>query len=150
MKELMTVGFLFSQDKEKVVLIEKRHPDWQKGKLNGVGGHVQLSDGNMRLESTVVAMSREMKEETGLVIPHELWQPFAIMEGEDWKVTVYKAILPNDIPGQLQQLTDEDPKWCEVDDIVNGRLVTIPNLRWLIPMALDESEYTYKVIGVMG
>ena len=31
-------GFLFSQDRTRVVLIRKRRPAWQAGKLNGVGG----------------------------------------------------------------------------------------------------------------
>lgn len=29
------VGFLFSPEMDKVVLIEKTHPDWQKGFFNG-------------------------------------------------------------------------------------------------------------------
>lgn len=53
------VGFLFSPDLEKVVLIRKTHPDWQKGLLNGPGGKVE--DG----ETPYDAMVREFKEETG-------------------------------------------------------------------------------------
>ena len=32
-------GFLFSDDRRHVVLIRKRRPAWQAGKLNGVGGN---------------------------------------------------------------------------------------------------------------
>lgn len=34
-------GFLMSYDMDKVVLIKKNRPDWQKGKWNGVGGKIK-------------------------------------------------------------------------------------------------------------
>ena len=47
------LGFLFTLNKVNVMLIEKDHLDWQKGKLNGVGGHI--GEG----ESLMEAMCRE-------------------------------------------------------------------------------------------
>ena len=35
------VGLLFSPDRNTVVLINKTKPDWQAGKLNGVGGKIE-------------------------------------------------------------------------------------------------------------
>jgi 8-oxo-dGTP diphosphatase len=35
------VGFLFNSDTNKVCLIKKNRPQWQKGRLNGVGGHIE-------------------------------------------------------------------------------------------------------------
>lgn len=55
------LGFAFSRDGEEVVLIIKQKPDWQKGKLNGIGGKIEPED-----ESPLHAMIREFKEETGV------------------------------------------------------------------------------------
>jgi 8-oxo-dGTP diphosphatase len=32
------LGFMFSSDHSEVALIRKRKPEWQRGKLNGIGG----------------------------------------------------------------------------------------------------------------
>ena len=55
-----TVGFIFDSTLEEVALMEKTHPEWQKGKLNGIGGKVE--DG----EIVISCMIREAEEETGL------------------------------------------------------------------------------------
>jgi 8-oxo-dGTP diphosphatase len=34
-------GFLFSLDRTRVLLIRKRRPAWQAGRLNGVGGKIE-------------------------------------------------------------------------------------------------------------
>lgn len=57
------VGFAFNLIKSKILLVEKRRPEWQKGLLNGVGGKIE------RGESPLEAMNRETLEETGLVLP---------------------------------------------------------------------------------
>lgn len=67
------VGFLFSTNKKEVVLIKKNRPDWQKGLLNGIGGHIED-------ETPLEAMKREFLEETGLKI--EYWKQFAYIEFE--------------------------------------------------------------------
>ena len=46
------VGFLFDEDARRyhktghgnVVLIEKNRPAWQAGRLNGVGGHIEIGE----------------------------------------------------------------------------------------------------------
>jgi ADP-ribose pyrophosphatase YjhB (NUDIX family) len=54
-----TMGIIFSPDLKDVYLLRKDHPEWQDGKLNGVGGHLQAG------ENYADAMSRESKEESG-------------------------------------------------------------------------------------
>ena len=34
-------GFMFSEDRRLVALIRKSKPEWQKGKLNGIGEKAQ-------------------------------------------------------------------------------------------------------------
>ena len=62
-------GFLFSLDRQRVLLIRKRRPAWQAGKLNGLGGKIEPG------ETPDAAARREVLEETGLVVPHveHLW-----------------------------------------------------------------------------
>ena len=122
MKTMYCVGFLFYGD--KVLLIRKEKPEWQKGKLNGVGGKVEKG------ETARDAMVREMKEETGIVTQPSEWTLFCHLEGPDWKVECFCAA--SEVPVQPQILTDEVPSWFSTNEL--GKWV-IPNLLWLIPMA---------------
>src|SRR5690349_19642349 len=60
----------------KVLLIEKDRPAWMRGRLNGVGGHVEPDD-----DSYVEAMRREFEEETGWLFWE--WEHFATLCGDD-------------------------------------------------------------------
>ena len=55
------VGFCFDPSLHHVVLVRKNRPEWQKGRLNGVGGHIEESDPDAKY-----AMDREFGEETGV------------------------------------------------------------------------------------
>ena len=57
------VGYCFDPYFEHVVLIEKARPEWQAGKLNGVGGKIEPKETPRR------AMVREFQEEAGVYIP---------------------------------------------------------------------------------
>ena len=78
------VGFLFSDDRKKVVLIEKTHPGWQKGKWNGIGGHIE--EGELPKD----AMQREFNEEAGVLIHKSEILRYAKMTFKDATVRVYK------------------------------------------------------------
>ena len=56
------VGFAFNstQNFNSVVLINKNRPDWQAGKYNGIGGHIEPG------ETTYEAITREFDEEAGV------------------------------------------------------------------------------------
>jgi len=120
-------GFLFNMEMTKVVLIKKNRPDWQKGKLNGVGGHIEEG------EYSFSAMVREFKEETGLLI--ENWKDFCNMTAEDnrFEVHFYYSTYKN--IEEVKTITDEEIKIVNIDDLFV--LPVIDNLRWLIPMCLD-------------
>jgi len=51
----MVVGFCFTLNQQLVVLILKNKPEWQRGKLNGVGGKIKIDTD----ESPLDAMVRE-------------------------------------------------------------------------------------------
>lgn len=63
------VGFAFDH-MNKVWLIRKNKPEWQAGKLNGIGGRIEMG------ETSRQAMSREFHEEAGVLVPMERWTMF--------------------------------------------------------------------------
>ena len=54
------LGFAFTKDLKQVALIRKKRPEWQAGKLNGIGGKVNIN------EVPLLAMVREFQEEACL------------------------------------------------------------------------------------
>ncbi len=129
MIERMVVGFAFTADRGSVILIRKERPEWQKGKLNGVGGHIEQG------EHPAEAMSREFEEETGVHLPKTRWERVVMMEGSDWHVTFFRALLTNLDRHHIQTMTDEAV--VEVQCDIPGGM--IPNLTWLLPLCLDQS-----------
>jgi 8-oxo-dGTP diphosphatase len=63
------VGFLISGS--LVSLIKKNRPEWQKGKINGIGGKIEKG------ETPEQAMKREFYEEAGIRI--NKWKRFAVL-----------------------------------------------------------------------
>ena len=118
------VGFMFNPTEDAVLLIRKTHPNWQKGKLNGVGGRIDEG------ESALDAMRREFLEEVGF--EHMNWQQFCVLgDARNWQIHFFWTLGPI---GKAIALTDESP---EIHGAWSLPLDTIPNLKWLIPMALS-------------
>jgi len=121
-------GLLFSKDMNRVALIQKARPEWQKGRLNGIGGHVEPG------ETEADAMHREFREETGASVN---WTRFCTLRGHTWTVEWFKAWM--DV--QLSDQTDEHVDWFNVADVLNGVIPNvIPNVRWLVLLALDKDD----------
>lgn len=128
-------GFLFCS--ESVALINKNRPANQKGKLNGVGGHIEKG------ETPLDAMVREFEEETSRKILN--WRRFFVLTGKDFVVHFYCTRIELGSNITLRSLTDEIVNWYPVSSVLfNHRLME--NLKWLIPMALDENNIIAKGI----
>ena len=127
-------GFMFDKHDSLVVLIKKNKPDWQKGKLNGVGGKIEESDA-----SPFDAMAREFAEETGVITSPAAWRKLAVLNVPDARIHFFYTHIETDFLTPLQQLTDEEVQWQAIDDVVGSGCV-LPNLSWLIPMALDPAR----------
>lgn len=134
------VGFLFNQDYSKVALIEKQHPDWQKGFLNGIGGKIEPK------ETPFQAIVREFREEAGVEtlglwsLGGKLYGPDAGAAGEEYVCHVFYGI------GDLTEpktMTDEEVHIVNVSQIKNMKV--IHNLNWLIQLVLDESVSDFEV-----
>src|SRR5207248_10224686 len=118
-------GFLFSEDCMRVVLIRKRRPPWQAGKLNGVGGKIEATDA-----SPLVAMVREFREEAAATV--ENWQEILTLTAPDWHTHFYRAF--GDL-SSTRALTDEQLEIHTTRQLPDD---TIPNLHWMIPLMLAE------------
>ena len=101
------VGFLFNPEMDKVVLIEKNRPEWQKGFLNGVGGHIEEG------EDPYFTMRREFVEETGLHIIN--WTAFCEITGKSWKCYFFFSTSENYL--NVQDITDEHIRIIKVDNL---------------------------------
>jgi 8-oxo-dGTP diphosphatase len=120
-------GFMFDKTRRHVVLIEKQRPAWQKGRLNGVGG--KREEG----ETYRQAMQREFREETG--VDHEDWNLFGFLRGEGFEIAFFRAFSNNAVDA-VETLTDERVLVLPTLYVTRQENI-IPNLYWLIPMALS-------------
>jgi 8-oxo-dGTP diphosphatase len=123
------LGFLFTEERDAVVLIKKARPAWQKGKFNGIGGHVE--DG----ESASLAMQREANEEAGVPFAVK-WELFAVMRGADWTCHCFRAFDTTAAEEANSDAgADEQIAYAMLSRL--DAMPLLPNLRWLIPLALD-------------
>lgn len=126
------VGFAFFRFTYSVSLIEKQKPDWQRGKLNGIGGKIESTD-----RSPVDAMRREFAEETGVCIDE--WHHFHTMRfGNGATVHCFTAWIPAGKMPQTMEIERVLSCMIEPDGTLNTRGKIIPNLAWLVPMAYQE------------
>ncbi len=120
-------GFLFSNDFNRVVLIKKKRPDWQKGYLNGVGGKVHFN------ESCLDGMIREFQEETGLLIKN--WLEFSSIECVNYTVHFYWSTCDN--INNVKTMTDEEIFIIDTSELQQLKIVN--SLSWLIPLIFDRN-----------
>lgn len=139
-KQLYSVGFLHSD--ESVVLIKKNRPDWQSGKYNGVGGHVEEN------EKPHDAMVREFQEETGVLVPR--WQHFVTLAGPNAMIYCYAANDNGDAISRVKTMTDEEIKVVSFFTIENHRIHIVPNLRWIIPLMRQRDKYDTILVPFLG
>lgn len=126
-----TVGFLFSSDLSQVLLIHKLTPEWQKGKLNGLGGKLEKG------ESTKQSFIREIYEESGITLESKQVIKMGLLKGVEWKVFVFAAVYEGEIftPKTYEK---ELLEWFEVDNLPAN---CVPNLYWQIPFARNELRF---------
>lgn len=122
-------GFLIDPSNETVALIRKGKPEWQRGKLNGIGGKIEPG------ESAAEAMRREFNEEAGLDLDN--WELFATVQGDWGAVSFFRSFSV----ASPRSMESEPVEVHSLEAVPYGEC--IPNLSWLIPLALyrhDEYE----------
>lgn len=121
-------GFLFDAGREDVLLIEKQRPAWQRGKLNGVGGKIEPG------ETPEAAMEREFAEEAGVC--GLAWERVADLTGPGFTVYFFAAF---DDRIRLARTCEEERLIVRPVAEIATAADLIPNLKALIPLALDTS-----------
>lgn len=129
------VGFMFSADATKLALITKIQPLWQRGRLNGIGGKIAAG------ERPIEAMVREFREETGVQTTLQDWQLFCTMHVDGIFVFCYKAF--SELVFDCKTTEEEVVNIYPIADLPMN---TLPNIHWMLPMALKESRPTTVII----
>ena len=141
------VGFLFVDGVNTVLLIRKKRPAWQAGRLNGPGGKVEPG------ETFLQAMRREFTEEieyAGI----DAWEHFATLHAvspDAAQIAFFRAVItPREAPHVIHPHLeyDERPEWVRTDPLPDA---VLPNLHFLIPMAREicvEINVEQKVVRV--
>lgn len=132
------VGFAYSLDKSKVLLIKKETPLWQKGTLNGIGGKIEEK------ESPLDAMSRECEEEAGIYLE---WREKGVMKGENNNGEKFVCHI---FYAYSDEILNSRQKTAESLIIINPLEITqyktLANLKFLIPYGLSEDNSKYLSI----
>ena len=138
--EQYVLGFLFSIDESRVALIAKQKPQWQKGKFNGIGGKMEDFD-----DSFQSGMTREFKEETGVEVSN--WTYCIVHDFSNCYLHIFRAFSDSidDIKKQPNEI--EKPKVFDVSDLPDNM---IPNLKWIIPLLLDDHVRFPYSINIKG
>jgi 8-oxo-dGTP diphosphatase len=126
----MVLGFVFCYGSEEMLLIKKTHPDWQRGKLNAIGGRIEPG------EIPVETMVREFLEEAGVTTTSADWNWFALINTstvDELNLYVFSTVLEYARFGAVKSVTDEAVVLIDDSHIIPGNV--IPNLHWLVPMA---------------
>lgn len=125
-----TIGMLYSEDFEKVLLIKKTRPNWQAGHYNFPGGKIEPG------EPPHISVSREFKEETGLRLPSFTWSSVGTIYNGDrsYRVLIFAGIYNEKQHGEAKTLTDEVVEWVSCAALPPN---IITNLNWLVPLGIN-------------
>lgn len=142
MKEYV-LGFAF--EGQYVLLIRKNKPEWQEGKLNGIGGKIEDFD-----SCPEEAMVREFWEECGVKTFKSDWHKVGEMgDDETFKVHVFST---REVElDHTKSMTDELVGQFFIYDAKLGLLNSVSNIPWLVSMCLDKDNkekqfnVTYKL-----
>lgn len=121
---------------KRVLLVEKKRPQWQNGRLNLIGGKVEEN------ELTCQAVIREVKEESGFDVTRS--KIFGTIVGDDYTVYCCVGYINSSEEPKPRKEEDEIVKWYWWESIkYNSKL--IPNLFVIIPL-LEMEMFGWKII----
>lgn len=132
---LATLGYVLSPDRRQVLLIrrDRRPSDLAFGKYNGLGGKLEPG------EDVCAGMRREIREEAGIECDQMRlagtisWPGFG-RNAEAW----FGFLFVIDAWSGTPKAENEEGSlhWCDVDDLVDGRLPVWEGDRWFLPLVL--------------
>lgn len=101
------LGIVINKEKNKVLLIRKTNPEWQRGLLNAIGGKIELE------ELPISAMVREFEEETGLKTSPSSWKELGTQGNEHYIMYIYYMF--SDIIFDAKSTTEEEVGVYDID-----------------------------------
>ncbi len=120
------VGFSFTEDVDKVLLIEKNRPAWQVGYHNGVGGKIEEN------ETPYDAMCREGMEEAGLSVE---WVYRGVMKGWTYQDDPFECHIFSAHDNSILAFEQKEDEIIKVFDYPLPESVPIvANLNFLVPL----------------
>lgn len=129
-------GFMFSECRGLVALIEKQKPAFLKGLWNGIGGKIEKG------ERSVDAMVREFYEETGVASTPTDWHLLCELRLLNTQASIKFFTCFSDRVLDVRTMEAEEVSVHELAFL--NDLSLKENLNWLIPLALDsEAEYAF-------
>lgn len=128
-------GLLFTKSRKHVALVRKNKPDWQKGKLNAIGGKIEGD------ETPLQAMQREFREETG--VDRAEWERVVILDGPGFEVHFFAAF--DDECWDVETVEQEPIEVHFVENAIRDKSL-IPNLRVVMAIALDDTGIAKPVM----
>lgn len=137
-KQKFTLGFIFDSKLEKILLIKKNCPDFQRNKLNGLGGKLEEN------ECPYSGITRETQEESELFIDEFKWNKFCELDTKFGYVYCFYTVT-DDIYN-YKQIEDEPLSLYLVEE--DESIIGVPyfyfdrmaNLDYLIPMSLNHAQ----------
>jgi len=126
-----TLGFIFTPALDRVLLVHKISPEWQAGRINGIGG--KMEEG----ETPLACIVREVREETSLITDASKWIYLGEMGSDMWHMHVFTLVYGGDIT-DAKNVDKEKVEWFSPGDLPSD---VLSNLRWLVPLALDKIRH---------
>jgi 8-oxo-dGTP diphosphatase len=105
--------------------MHKTRPAWQAGRVNALGGKL------VRGEAPADAARREVREEAGVDVA--TWEEFLV-----WDDPVYRMHALRAFDAEAGRARTAEDQEVFIADVTALPANVIDNLRWLVPLALDQ------------
>ena len=135
-----SMGLIFNESYDRLVLIQKNRPDWQKGSLNGIGGKIEEG------ENEYGCIVRECKEECNLDIKNWLLKGEFVHNKHDWNVAVFFASISDKyIDHHIKTMTDEKILYHPLDVYYDGNYSVLPSTRCAIEICVQAQLFDERM-----
>ena len=136
--------FAFTEDRKQLILINKTHPPYQAGLMNGVGGGIDPEDAKDGLPDQYWAALREFEEEAGVELAPCDIEEFGTMYADgDWICYLFRVFDDK----VLEATTKTEEKIAVIDINTIDYSKCVDKLDFIIPMALTKSgDFKYSNI----
>lgn len=132
-------GFMFSKDCSTLAMVLKSKPAWQCGLFNAIGGKVEPG------EEPAKAMAREFLEETGVETEVSEWEFLTQLDGSFGQVNFYRCF--SDKVTSVVTMEEELIQLVNPFELPKN---VIHNIRWLVPLALDQQTLAPRIFKHIG